>query len=79
MQSLSDESLVENTAVNMGDAQNHIRADCIGNTLTLFVNSQQVSTAQDSSFTGGDVGLFAGTYDTPGTDIYFDNFMVTAP
>jgi len=79
MQSLSDENLVENSVVNKGDAQNHIRADCIGDTLTLYVNGQQVSTAQDNIFNGGDAGLFAGTYDVPGTDIHFDNFIVTAP
>lgn len=79
MQSLGAETLVENSAVNMGNAQNHIRADCIGDTLTLYVNTQQVSTVQDTSFMGsGEVGVFAGTYDTPGTDVYFDNFIVTA-
>jgi hypothetical protein len=28
---------------------------------------------------GGEVGVFAGTYDTPGADIHFDNFIITAP
>ena len=80
MQSIAAEALVEHSAVNQGNARNHIRADCLGNTLTLYVNGQQVSVAQDASFTGGgDVGVFAGTYDTPGTDIYFDNFIVTLP
>ena len=80
MQSIAAETLIEHSAVNMGNAQNHIRADCIGDTLTLYVNGQQVSTVQDAAFTsGGDVGIFAGTYDTPGADIHFDNFVVTAP
>lgn len=80
MQSIAAETLIEHPAVNMGNAQNQIRADCIGDTLTLFVNGQQVSTAQDTTFPdSGDVGVFAGTYDTPGTDIHFDNFIVTAP
>jgi hypothetical protein len=80
LQNIAAENLVENSAVNTGDAQNHIRADCIGETLTLYVNGQKVSTAQDVAFTGGGkVGVFAGTYDEPGTDIRFDNFIVTAP
>ena len=58
---------------------NHIRADCIGNELTLYVNGQQVATATDSEFTGGDIGVIAGTFSTPGTDIHFDNFVVTRP
>jgi len=80
MQNIAAENLVENSAVNIGNAQNHIRADCIGETLTLYVNGQQVSTAQDIAFTSsGNVGVFAGTYDVPGTDIRFDNFIVTTP
>lgn len=80
MQSIAAETLIEHSAVNMGNAQNHIRADCIGDILTLYVNDQQVSTAQDTAFMGsGDVGIFAGTYDVPGTDIHFDNFVITAP
>jgi hypothetical protein len=80
IQSIAAETLIANSAVNMGNVKNHIRADCIGNTLTLYVNGQKVSTAQDTAFmSGGDVGVFAGTYDTPGVDIHFDNFIVTAP
>lgn len=80
MHSIAAETLLEHSAVHMGNAQNHIRADCIGDTLTLYVNGQQVSTAQDTTFTGnGDVGVFAGTYDVAGTDIHFDNFIVTTP
>jgi hypothetical protein len=80
LQNIAAENLVEHPAVNTGDAHNHIRADCIGETLTMYVNGQQVSTAQDIAFPGsGKVGVFAGTYDEPGTDIRFDNFVVTAP
>lgn len=80
LQNIAAENLVEHSAVNTGNAQNHIRADCIGEMLTLYVNGQQVATAQDIAFPGsGKVGVFAGTYDEPGTDIRFDNFIVTAP
>jgi len=65
--------------INKGAASNHIRADCIGNTLTLYVNGNQVATASVSSSSGGDAGLFAQTYDTGGVDILFHDFAVTAP
>ena len=58
---------------------NHIRADCIGSTLTLYVNGNQVATASDSTLSGGDTGLFARTYDTGGVDILFHDFTVSAP
>ncbi len=61
------------------DAVNHIRADCVGNTLTLYVNFKQVATAQDSDFTTGDVGVLAGSFTQPGVDVLFQNFMVLQP
>ena len=66
-------------AVHQGDAANHIRGECVGNTLTLIVNGEQVLTATDTDHTGGDVGLIAGTFDTAGADIFFDNFVVSKP
>jgi hypothetical protein len=57
----------------------HIRAECIGNTLTLYLNDMQLVTATDDSFTSGDAGLIAGTADTLGTEVLFDNFIVTKP
>lgn len=66
-------------AIKTGNVANRLRADCIGNTLTLYVNDQQVLTATDTTFTSGDVGLIAGTFDEVGTDVLFDNFIVIAP
>jgi len=76
---ISGEKLQEASAVKQGDATNHIRADCVGNTLTLYANGDQVATATDTEHTGGDVGLIAGTFDTGGADILFDNFVVKKP
>lgn len=61
------------------EAVNHIRADCVGNTLTLYVNFKQVATAQDSDFATGDVGVLAGSFTQPGVDVLFQNFMVVQP
>jgi hypothetical protein len=33
----------------------------------------------DSNFSSGDVGLMAGTFDTGGAQIAFDNFVVSKP
>jgi pectate lyase len=77
--SSSDGYMTRVSGINLGSATNHIRADCIGTTLTLYVNGTQVASATDSSFSGGDVGLVARTFDVPGTDIMFDNFFVYKP
>lgn len=73
------DALQPTDAIKLGSAMNHIRADCVGDTLTLFVNGAQVAQVKDSTFSGGDVGLIAGSYTTPGTDIRFDNFIVYEP
>ena len=61
------------------EAVNHLRADCVGSTLTFYINNQQVATAQDSDFASGDVGLLAGAFSQPGVDVSFDHFTVTQP
>src|SRR5687767_14249006 len=58
---------------------NHLRADCIGNTLTFFVNFNQVASVQDTDFPSGDVGLLAGSFAEAGVDVSFDNFVVMQP
>ncbi len=65
--------------IYQGDATNQIRFDCTGDVLTLYANGQQLDQQIDSDYTSGNVGLIAGTYDTPGTDILFDNFSVFQP
>jgi hypothetical protein len=78
-QLLGMDSLQPSDAIRLGSASNHIRADCVGDTLTLTVNGVQLAQVQDTRFSSGDVGLIAGTYDTPGTDIRFDDFIVYQP
>lgn len=56
-----------------------LRVDCVGENLSLTVNDTPIVTVQDDDFQKGDVGLIAGTFDTPGTDVLFDNFVVRKP
>jgi hypothetical protein len=76
---ISSDKMVKAEGITLGAATNHIRADCIGSELKLYANGNLVATATDSSFTSGDVGLMARTFDVPGTDILFDNFYVYEP
>ncbi len=73
---ISGESLQADAHILKGLATNRLRADCIGDSLTLYVNGSQVISAADSSHSGGDTGLFLGAFDMPGADVYFDNFIV---
>lgn len=77
---LSQDALLQPYAIiNQGHASNHITAECIGSTLTLYVNGVQVDSVTDTTLASGDVGLIAGSYDESGVDILFDNFVVTRP
>ncbi len=76
---LTDDSLLPSELVNQGESSNHLRADCIGYRLLLFVNGRPVAEAQAAEWQNGDVGLLAGTYELPGTDVLFDNFSVLRP
>ena len=65
--------------INQGVADNHIRADCVGNTLSLYVNSKKLMEVTDTDFTKGTVGLIAGSYEDVPVSILFDNFAVYKP
>ncbi len=66
-------------AVTLRAGFNHIRADCIGPTLTLFVNGQQVAMAQDDQVTGTLNGIFLRSLDAAGTEVLFANLLITKP
>ncbi|HSH78251.1 MAG TPA: hypothetical protein VLA19_06935, partial [Herpetosiphonaceae bacterium] len=53
----------------------HVRADCIGDTLTLYANGQRLLQVRDAEYKSGFVGLYAGSNDIPGVDIRFNNFV----
>jgi hypothetical protein len=76
---LGEAELMPSDDIQTGNVTNNIKADCVGSTLTLYANGVQLISIEDTAFTSGDVGLLAGTFDTPGTDIYFDNFVVRQP
>jgi hypothetical protein len=65
--------------INRGTNVNHLRADCVGDTLALYVNGEQLARVQDSRLTHGDVGLLVGTFAQPGADVIFDNFVAIQP
>jgi hypothetical protein len=76
---LTGDQMQKHAAILTGTQINRVRADCIGNLLILYVNGILVGSAVDEDFTSGDVGILAGTFDQPGVDVYFDNFVVYKP
>jgi hypothetical protein len=76
---LGSGSLEYNQSIHQGQALNRLRAGCIGPILILLVNGEKILARQDSDFGAGEIGLIAGSYEKPGVDIYFDNFVVYKP
>jgi hypothetical protein len=76
---LGQNEMQTSSNIKTGLAVNHLRADCIGNTLAFFINGFQVAQAQDSTLASGEVGLLAGTFAQPGVDVIFDSFVVLQP
>ena len=58
---------------------NDLTLACLGDRLQLTVNGVPVAEARDATFPSGDVGLLAATFDGPGADLRFDNFVVSEP
>ncbi len=71
--------MAQSAAIKTGAEKNHIRLDCVGQDLKLFVNGVQLDARQDADFSKGDVGLLAGAYQTAGIKVFFDNFVVYKP
>ena len=83
---LNGEMLLLNTAgekgigvIHPGDGRNHLRADCTGPRLILSVNGRKLVEARDHDFRNGGIGLMAGTFDEPGLQLLFDDFLVYNP
>jgi hypothetical protein len=76
---LLGQSEMQSSEFIISNSTNHLRADCVGNTLTFFVNFNQIASVQDTDFPSGDVGLLAGTFSEAGVDVSFDHFVVMQP
>jgi len=75
---LGQSEMQESGAIQTG-TMNHLRADCIGDKLTFYINFSEVASATDADFSTGDVGVLAGAFSEPGVDVLFDNFVVIQP
>ncbi len=76
---LTGEAMLPSEPIMLGPGPNHIRADCVGSRLALFVNGVPALEAEASDWAEGDVGLIAGSYAVPGVIIDFDNLSVIHP
>jgi len=64
-------------AINTGNQTNRLQADCLGNTLRLYVNNVRLDEVADPDFTAGFSGILAAALDDQDFEVRFDNFLVT--
>lgn len=77
---ISGAHMEPNDAIQKGNETNQLRAECVGNSFKLFANDVLVASAIDEALTANsDVGLLLGSYDDPGSELFFDNFLVRRP
>jgi hypothetical protein len=74
------EVIVEQEGIaGLQDGVNQLRLDCIGNTVTFFLNGQQILSAEAGGPAEGGVGFAAGGAGSGQSDFRFDNLFVYRP
>ena len=76
---LTGSAMLPSDYIVQGLAFNHLRADCVGPRLSLYINGVLANEAAAADWTTGDVGVIVGTYSTAGVEIQFDNFTISNP
>jgi hypothetical protein len=66
-------------AIHTGAVANLLEVFCHGETMTFVVNGVQLTQVEDSSYSRGDIGLYAGTFFEPDVEVQFDNLRVDVP
>ena len=66
-------------AIRVGAVANLLEVVCQGATMTFVVNGAQLAQVADSSYSRGDIGLYAGSFFEPDVEVQFDNLRVEGP
>ncbi len=66
-------------AIRLGAATNLLEVVCQGATMTFLVNGVQLALVEDSSYSRGNIGLYAGSFFESGVEVHFDSLRVEAP
>ncbi|MBI4769736.1 MAG: hypothetical protein HY784_04805 [Chloroflexi bacterium] len=77
---LSSEVLLPIEPLLPGETPNLLTAACAGEQLILWVNARFIASARDPDMPpGGNIGLLAAAFDSPGVRVAFDDLSVFAP
>jgi hypothetical protein len=76
---LTGDAMLPSESILQGMSANHLRADCSGPRLALYINGELANEVTIDEVAAGDVGVIVGTYAGPGAEIDFDNFTISNP
>jgi hypothetical protein len=69
----------ESSSIKQGNQTNRLKVAAVGSSMKYYVNDQMLGEVQDSRFTQGTLGFFAGSVDEGNVQIAFDNLRVSEP
>jgi hypothetical protein len=76
---MGHDEMIPVPAILGGTGTNLLHLECIGDSLAFAVNNSPVDAQTDKSFSKGDIGLIAGTFEEAGVQIAFDDLKVWQP
>lgn len=79
LEMISGDGFTYSDDIPQGEVRLRLAAECVGDTLRLYVNDILLSEVTDGDLQYGDVGLIATTFEVDHTTIDFDNFTVLEP
>jgi hypothetical protein len=69
----------ESDAIKIAPEVNHLKAECVGDTIRLFANGTLLAEVTDPDFASGDISLVAISFSSEPVTVEFDNLNVNQP
>jgi serine/threonine protein kinase len=66
-------------AINQGSQTNRLKANCSANILRFYANNVMLGEVVDTDFVSGFSGIVVAALDTLGSEVLFNNFLITQP
>lgn len=76
---IGHDAMIFSDSLASPDGSYTLRMDCYQDFLFLYVNGDLLDVQQDDTFSSGDIGLIAGSFENIGVHIQFDNFYLIDP
>lgn len=76
---IGHDALTFSDSLTQADGLYTLRLDCYQDFLFLYMDGNLLDVQQDDTFSSGDIGLIAGSFEDIGVHVQFDNFYLIDP